>query len=573
MSNFKWVWQRVSTLKWKYLILFSFIMIEALSTYTTMFLGKYVIDDVFIKGEYKYLPILVVLSALSIVIYSACHMFNGTYKINIKNYISRIFIDEFMRHIYQMEIKSYQNQRSGKLIQNLTGDVESVSVAFSQSIPNGIQQVFSLLLLLITLGIAFPIILLVIIIISPLYIILGKHFGPRLKAKAKDVQEMRSQLIVHLEESISGTREVIAFNRMKWETDIYNRLFSGFFTKVMEEGKLTNKQLFYSEPIKRGVSLIVLIYGGFRVMQGSISLGMFWVIYSFCSNLMRSVQGVYQFVMGLPGMMSNVERLRGVMDEKNQSDGVLPLNDPIQELQFQNVMFKYEEDRMHVLQDAVFSVPVGRKVALVGASGGGKSTIAQLLIRFFDPTGGNILVNSIPLNQIKRSDWRQKISIVFQDTYLFPDTIKNNLLLGRHVSEDALFQACKIAQIHDTITSLPDGYNTVLGERGMTMSGGQKQRLAIARSIISNAEILILDEATSALDFETERQVQKNLDELRKGKTTVIIAHRLSTVQNADRIFVIDHGKVVEEGVHEELLARDSIYKQLIEAQMTHSYQ
>jgi ABC-type multidrug transport system fused ATPase/permease subunit len=207
---------------------------------------------------------------------------------------------------------------------------------------------------------------------------------------------------------------------------------------------------------------------------------------------------------------------------------------------------------------------MNRKIAFVGGSGGGKSTIAQLLIRFYEPYKGNIRVNGFPLQDFERKSWSDKVAIVFQEPYLFPDTIRNNLLLDKkEMLEEEIIEACRIACIHNFIESLPDGYDTMLGERGITLSGGQRQRIALARSVLRKPEILILDEATSALDLHTEREVMRNLDEQRQGSLTIIIAHRLSTVANADMIVVMDKGKITEQGKHEELMDKNSVYKSL----------
>jgi ABC-type multidrug transport system fused ATPase/permease subunit len=219
---------------------------------------------------------------------------------------------------------------------------------------------------------------------------------------------------------------------------------------------------------------------------------------------------------------------------------------------------------MHMSMD----LPLGSKIAFVGASGGGKSTISQLLIRFFEPQSGSVLVNGRPLSDYKREDWTKRVDIVFQDPYLIPETIRTNLTLGREpISDEKVEAMCRVAQIHDVIQELPDGYETIIGERGITLSGGQRQRLSLARAFLANPEILILDEATSALDLETERLVQKGLDELRDGRTTIIIAHRLSTIINADRIYVINRGKVIEQGNHEQLMMGDTAYKRLVYAE------
>ncbi|MGZ4111525.1 MAG: ABC transporter ATP-binding protein, partial [Tumebacillaceae bacterium] len=213
--------------------------------------------------------------------------------------------------------------------------------------------------------------------------------------------------------------------------------------------------------------------------------------------------------------------------------------------------------------------PIGRKVAIVGASGSGKSTVAQLLVRLYDPMEGKVRINERSLQDYQKGDWLKRLSLVPQEPYFFPESIRTNLLLGReNISEEQLRTACEIAQIQELIDELPEGLDTIIGERGISLSGGQRQRLAIARAILPEPDILLLDEGTSALDVETERLVQKALDEHRRGRTTIFIAHRLSTIENADLIYVMDHGSVVEAGTHAELMQGETKYRELFTAQV-----
>ena len=230
--------------------------------------------------------------------------------------------------------------------------------------------------------------------------------------------------------------------------------------------------------------------------------------------------------------------------------------------------FNIQKISPKVLDELSLSVPIGKKVAIVGASGSGKSTIAKLLIRFFQPSDGTIRVNGSDLYEMREDEYDSSYNIAFQEPYFFPDTIRNNILFGRTgISDEKMIEICRLAQIHEDIMKLDLGYDAVIGERGISLSGGQKQRLSLARALATDPEILILDEATSALDLETERQIQRNMDELRQGKTTIIIAHRLSTVQNADVIYVFENGRVAEAGSHKELMKNGFVYVNLVHAQ------
>ena len=258
--------------------------------------------------------------------------------------------------------------------------------------------------------------------------------------------------------------------------------------------------------------------------------------------------------MMVSGNIAHHERMHAVIDMEKHDPGSIALNEPLKSIRFDKIAFRYEPELPRAIVDLSAELPSGRKIAIIGKSGSGKSTIAQLLARFYEPDSGAIWVNDKPLGA--------------QEPYLLPDTIRTNILLGRPgLTDHDLIEACKIAQIHDFICSLPDGYDTQIGKRGIKLSGGQRQRIAIARAIITDPEILVLDEATSALDLETERQLMKQLDARRKGKTTIVIAHRLSTIENADLILVMENGRLAGIGSNAQEMAKLAAYRELVAVQ------
>jgi ABC-type multidrug transport system fused ATPase/permease subunit len=565
MSKRSWLWRNLSPVKWGLLLSFTLLTLYMLTNFVIVGVQKWLIDDVFMTGQYDKLPFYLFIFAAGFMGFLVLNPVSAYARDLAFNRFHLSLSEDLMRHVYSIPFGHFQKERTANFVYFFTKDVRSLAEAITREVPLSIQQVINVILLMVIIGWTSPLILLFVVFFGGIYFLLGRYFAPRIKEYHRQVQENKSNVVVHIEEGISSTREVIAFHRLKWESKIYNRLFSKYFDSVMEEGKLENKHLFLSEPIKWGTNIVVLGYGGYVVLTGNMTLGTFVVMYQFSSQLMEALQKLFQMFMGLSGKMAYFERLDEVFQQEPMREGELTMEGKITRLQFEGVTFRYEQGQNDVLKSVDLEIPIGKKVAFVGTSGGGKTTITQLLLRAIEPTNGEIAVNGIPLQQIKRTDWTSRVGIVFQDTYLYQGSILSNLVLGRgdSLAMVKVVEACKTAQIHEFIESLPDGYETVIGERGITLSGGQRQRISLARALLHDPEILILDEATSALDMETERQVQHGLDRAMKGKTMIVIAHRLSTVENADVIYVLDKGTVVEKGTHEELLSVGKVYGSL----------
>ncbi|NGM85669.1 ATP-binding cassette domain-containing protein, partial [Paenibacillus sp. 7124] len=339
-------------------------------------------------------------------------------------------------------------------------------------------------------------------------------------------------------------------------------LFKKYFDAILQEGRTVNLQMLFSAPLRWGVAVAVVAVGGYQLIEGRLTLGTFVVVLQLVLQIMDKIHWLFDYVMMMIARFALIDRIEAFNGIPQIDNGTQPLSGEVQSIQFRNVSFAYEDK--NILKGLTAALPVGKKIAFVGASGGGKSTVAQLLTRFYNPSEGEILVNGIPLTDIRRQDWMSRIAIVFQEPYLLADTIRQNVLFGREDSDEQLAFVLQDAQLLDTVMKLPNKLDETIGERGIQLSGGQRQRLALARAMLRDPDILILDEATSALDLETERKVQQLLDDKRSGRTTIIIAHRLSTVMNADIIFVMKDGQVVEEGTHEELLREGDLYPELV---------
>ena len=411
----------------------------------------------------------------------------------------------------------------------------------------------------------------IIVIISMPIILFIVIFSRRnLSKTSKKVKETTAEINANLESSISGIRVTKGFVNEELE----NKNFDAMNKKYSHAKRIRFKYMafFHSniELCNNLLSLLVLAAGGYFIMKGKMTLpdlvaaNLF--IASFTAPIRKLTNFVEQFSTGMAGFSRFLEIMQTEPEEPDSPDAVEILASR-GNINFEHVNFSYANN-IQVLSDINFTVKSGEKFALVGSSGGGKSTICNLIPRFYEISEGQILLDGINIKKIKRNSLRNQIGIVQQDVFLFAGSVRENISYAKpNATEQEIILAAKRAEIHDDIMNMPDGYETIVGERGIKLSGGQKQRISIARCFLKNPPILILDEATSALDTATEIKIQKAFDELSKGRTTIVIAHRLSTIKNADKIAVINHKTICETGTHSDLIAKQGEYYKLCQAQ------
>ncbi|MFK8162291.1 MAG: ABC transporter ATP-binding protein [Lewinella sp.] len=499
----------------------------------------------------------------------------------VRNGIIRDLRDALYVHLLHLPMGYFTEERKGNLLSRITGDVQEVEASILNVLEAIFREPFIIIGALTYMVVVSP--QLTIFVFGLLIftgVVIG-GIGKQLKKSSNVVQEKLGEIVSRTEESLGGLRIIKSFGAENYQAGKFSELNDGYRRNLIR--LLWRRDL--SSPLTEflGIATVALLlwYGSRQVFSGAMEAGTFmsfiFAFYTVIDPAKKFSKAWYNIQKGL-GAMERVEEVLNISNPladqqtnrpiDQNTKGARPLDAMKVGLAVEGVGFRYTPDGPMILEDINIDLPMGKVVALAGASGGGKSTIADLLPRFYDPTEGRITLDGHDIRDYKLRDLRNRFGIVSQEAILFNDTIYNNIVFGMDkVTAAQVEEAARIANAHDFIIASPDGYQTNIGDRGNKLSGGQRQRLTIARAILRNPDILILDEATSALDSESERLVQDALQKLMSGRTALVIAHRLSTIQKADEIIVLDQGRIIERGTHASLLAKDGAYRKLVELQ------
>lgn len=512
-------------------------------------------------------------TSVGLIIFFTLRGIGHYFSIYFINWVGFKVVEDLRRECFgklqKLQLSFYSRHSSGELISRVTNDTTQVQHAVSGVVADIAQQPFALIAALGYMLYTDWVLAVLSLVVFPICIAPVVIFGRKVRKYSKQSQEHLSDLSSVLQENVSGVRVVKAFGMEVYEEEKFNRENRKVFGRLIKIVLARN----VNQPLMEIVSALGIVSVLVYVYLHRMTYGEFISFAAALALMYHPAKMLGKVHMEIQKAMGSAERIFMLLDEPVEvtepTNGV-GLDEPVRELRFENVSFSYGDGP--VLDQIDLRIASGEKVALVGSSGSGKSTLASLVPRFYDPTHGRVTLNGIDLKAFSFQGLRTQIALVTQDTFLFNDTIANNIAYGQaDVDPDRIEDAARRANAHEFILEMSEGYQTLVGERGGRLSGGQRQRLAIARAIYRDAPILILDEATSALDNESERLVQSAINEMMKGRTSIVIAHRLSTIQHADRILVLKEGRIVEQGTHDALLAQSGVYRYLYDLQFANT--
>lgn len=485
-------------------------------------------------------------------------------------WVSQRIVADFRRYLFRhlqiLDIGFFARRRTGELLSRLMSDVTVIQSVVTETPIDSAKQ-----LVTFVGGIAFLLTMnwrlcLLILIILPVLVLVAKIFGRKLKALSTSLQDHTAALSTLAEEVISGIRIVKSFVQTTREDARFSSQVDRTLELTMRRAGIMALFIPVISLLTFSAAAAVMWYGGRQVIEGAVTPGDLFAFVLFAGILIgpfSSAARVFAQVKEAQGAMQRVFEILDIRPDIHDQPGAKVLSAVAGHVRFEDVAFAYDA-RTPVLSHLSFEAKPGEVIALVGPTGAGKTTVINLLHRFYDPTDGRITVDGHDVRQANVESWYRQLALVPQETILFGGTILDNIRYGNPDADDAAVrEASQAAHAHDFIMNCPDGYETIVGEKGVNLSGGQRQRIAIARAILKNPRILLLDEATSSLDTESERLVQEALERLMKGRTTFVVAHRLSTIQRADRILVLDKGRLVEDGTHDQLMERRGLYHYL----------
>ncbi len=541
--------------------------IADLKSYSENYLNYFLTDAIEKHGNFTVLMYIIGFIIVLFLLKNLCNYWAMYFSTFIRNGILMDLRQAMYKKITSLPLGFYSKTTKGDVISKTIADVNEMSNSYLSILEMVIREPLTILFSLLTMLFLSTKLTLFVLIFIPISGFIISKIGKSLKKNSIIVQEEQGKILSILEETLGGLRVMKSFtaeDRFRGKFDASSQKFFKYSNIVINRQNLASPM---SEFLGILVIGILLVYGGYLVfVEKQMEAGFFLGYILLAYNILTPAKAISKASYGLKRGNASAERVFDLMDAQNAITDKIDAKEKTtfeSEIKISNVDFKYEDE--FVLKDFSLNIKKGQTVALVGQSGSGKSTVANLLTRFYDVNKGSIAIDGIDVKELKLSALRGLTGLVTQESILFNDSIRNNIILGKPNATDAeILESLKIANAFEFVKELPNGIDTNIGDSGNKLSGGQKQRLSIARAVLKNPPIMILDEATSSLDTESERLVQQALENMMQNRTSVVIAHRLSTIQKADLIVVMQKGRIVEQGKHEELIFRDGFYKKLV---------
>jgi ATP-binding cassette, subfamily B, bacterial MsbA len=527
------------------------------------------IDQLVTKGDRHETLIMFCIAVLVITLLKNVFLYlQGYFMAYVQQAVMKDFRDRLFDKYQRLSLDYFHRRRTGQIISRITNDVvvlnEAIDIGFNRLVTDGIMALmFAAFLVILSWK-------LTLLAMVSLPIVFGFiwYIGKKLRKYSERTQERMADVNSVLEENVSNMRIVKAFSMEDFESKKFLKTTYDYFRSLVRMTRIRHLATPINDLLATAAGVLILLYAGSRILSGTgeLQAGDFMTYVVAMFSLIKPVKELSQIHIKLQEGMAAAERVFEVLDTPEtitDRPGAHVLNGFTDRIVFDGISFHYDANEP-VITNVSFEIKCGEVLAVVGPSGAGKTTLCNLLPRFYDPQAGRILIDGHDIREVTVKSLRGLMGIVTQETYLFHDTIRSNIAYGLNgVPDSAVIDAASMANAHEFIASFPEGYNTVVGSRGVRLSGGQRQRIAIARALLRNPQILLFDEATSSLDTESEHQVQVAIDRLLAGRTTLVIAHRLSTIKHADRIIVLDRGQIVEQGTHDELMRREGLYHRL----------
>ena len=524
-------------------------------------------------NEYNPENVLLLLAIVTIFVSLLSNLFRymGAWTVeNMRTRTLQRMRNEMFSKVVDMNVGYFSDQRKGDIISKITSDVGVVQFCITNTLQVAFREPFLIIgYTVMMVAISWELALFSVLFLPVVALIIGS-IVKRLRHPARTSQQRMGELVSTLDESLSGIKVIKSYNATGYVKQKFYDLSEDLARLTLSMARRQQLASPMSEFLGISAVGVILVFGGSLVFKDALSPEGFIAFIAMFSQITRPVRTFIDQFSNINQGIAAGERIFSIIDAQSEiqdKPGAIELDGLKDKIEFRDIHFSYDGSR-EVIEGISFEIKRGETVALVGPSGGGKSTLSELIPRFYDVKAGDILIDGVSVRDYTQDSLRAHMSVVAQDTVLFNDTIEGNIAMGKAgATHDEIVEAARIANADCFIQEAPEGYQTNIGDRGVKLSGGQRQRLSIARAVLKNPEILILDEATSALDTESEKLVQDALNKLLVGRTSVVIAHRLSTIHNADKIIVVDHGRVAEQGSHTELLAKGGIYAKLIELQ------